>query len=290
MRRILLAMSLFVQDVSAEQAVMTWLIPDLPPISIRSNDKPGAGIVDKEIAYIVAHWPQVEHRFVYANLKRSWAMLKAGQPACYCFTLSNPERLKSAYIVETGVLPPLHLLARSEVAGALPLNARQEVDLPLLLSKHKLRGLISEKRSFGKQLDNMLRQRPADAPLTLTTISNYGESIFAMMLLNRVDYTIDYDFILSYYQSRNDKLAAVRSFPIASNGEPIKFGFACPKTAWGKATARKIDDILGTREGAQAMRESVEAWLSEDTRRRYADQFGAFYRRREKPMLHLDGP
>ncbi|WP_436553386.1 TIGR02285 family protein [Janthinobacterium sp. LB3P118] len=289
MRRILLAMSLTLHDVSAEQAVMTWLIPDLPPISIRSNDKPGAGIIDKEIAYVAAHWPEVEHRFVYANLKRSWAMLKAGLPACYSFALINPERLKVAYIVETGMLPPLHLLARSEVAGALPLT-RQEVDLPLLLSMHELHGLISEKRSFGKPLDNMLRQRPADASLTLTTINNYGETIFSMMLLKRVDYTIDYDFILSYYQSRNHKLAGVRSFPIANNVEPVKFGFACPKTAWGKATARKIDGILGTRDGAQAMRHSVEAWLSQDTRRRYADQFGVFYRRRETPMLPLDGP
>lgn len=290
MRLLLLAMTLTLPTIAAAQDVMTWLIPDLPPVSIHTGDRPGSGIVDTQIAYVTARWPEVEHRFVYANLKRSWTMLGAGQPVCYSFTLINPERLKTAYIVETGVLPPLHLVARPEAVSALPLNAKQEVDLPRLLAMRELRGLISERRSFGAQLDATLSQRPPDASLKLTTISSYGETILSKMLLSRADYTIDYDFVLSYYQGRNRKLAKVRSFPIANNSEPIKFGFACPKTPWGKATAQKIDSILGTREGAQAMRQSVESRLSHDSRQRYADQFTAFYRGREKPTLRPDGP
>lgn len=290
MRLLLLAMTLTLPDVAAAQAVMTWLIPDLPPVSIRTNDKPSAGIIDTQVAYLAAHWPEAEHRFVYANLKRSWSMLEAGKPACYSFTLITPERRKSAYIVETGVLPPLHLVVRPEVAAALPLNARQEVDLPRLLAMRELHGLISDKRSFGARLDATLRQRPPDASLKLTTISSYGEAILLSMLLNRADYTIDYDFILSYYQGRHHKLAQLRSFAIANNTQTIKFGLACPRTAWGKAAAQKLDGILGTREGAQMLRHSVEARLSQETRQRYADQFAAFYRRREKPTLQLDGP
>jgi uncharacterized protein (TIGR02285 family) len=291
MRLLLLAMTLTLHNVAPAQAVMTWLIPDLPPVSIRTNhNQPGSGIIDTQVAYVAAHWPEVEHRFVYANLKRSWAMLEAGKPACYSFTLITPERRKKAHIIETGVLPPLHLVVRPEVAAALPLNARQEVDLPRLLAMRELRGLISEKRSFGARLDATLRQRPPDASLKLTAISGYGEAILQSMLLSRADYTIDYDFMLSYYQSRHHKLTQLRSFAIANNTKTIKFGLACPRTAWGKATAQKIDGILGTREGAQALRHSVEARLSQDSRQRYADQFATFYRRREKPTLRLDGP
>lgn len=270
------------------QAVMTWLMPDLPPASIRLDGQPSTGIVDMEIAYVAAHWPEVEHRYIYANLKRSWTMLDAGEPACYSFTLINAERLKRAYIVETIALPPLQLFVRAEAAAMLPFNADHQVDLAQLLAMRTLRGLLSEKRSYGVQLDAILRKRPPDASLKLTTIGSYGENIFSKMRLSRADYTIDYDFVYAYYQSRNPKLSGLQSVPIAGSGELLKSGFACPKTPWGKATAQRIDAILGTREGAQAMRRSLDNWLSPNTRQLYANQFAAFYRQRERPMRRFD--
>ena len=290
MRALLFALSLTLPASAAAQAVMTWLMPDLPPASIRAPGQPSAGITDAQIAYVKAHWPEVEHRFVYANLKRSWTMLEAGEPACYSFTLINPERLKAAYIVDTGLLPPPQLVTRAELAAALPLNARHEVDLPKLLAMRELRGLLSEKRSFGASLDATLRQRPADASVELTVIGSYGENILSKMLLSRADYTIDYDFVVAYYKSRHPKMDELRSFPIAGNALPMRLGFACPRTAWGKATAHKIDTLLGSREGAQALRLSVDKWLSQDVRQRYEEQFSAFYRLREKPMLRPSEP
>ncbi|MQA39518.1 TIGR02285 family protein [Rugamonas aquatica] len=290
MRALLLALSLTLPASAAAQAVMTWLMPDLPPASIRARDQPSAGITDAQIAYVQAHWPEVQHRFVYANLKRTWTMLDAGEPVCYSFTLINAERLKRAHIVETGLLPPLQLVVRAEVAAALPLNANGEVDLPRLLAMPELRGLISEKRSFGTQLDTALRRRPPNSTLKQTVIGSYGENILSKMLLSRADYTIDYDFILAYYKDRNPRLGVLRSFPIAGNAEPIKLGFACPKTDWGKATARKLDELLASKEGARALRNSIDKWISPDARQRYAEQFSAFYRRREKPMLAPGGP
>jgi len=67
-------------------------------------------------------------------------------------------------------------------------------------------------------------------------------------------------------------------------------GFACPKTPWGKATASKIDAILGTREGAHMLRQTAERWLGTDSRQRYGEQLASFYRQREKPMLGLRQP
>ncbi|OFA04940.1 hypothetical protein DUGA2_16850 [Duganella sp. HH101] len=285
MRALLLALSLTLPASAAAQAVMTWLMPDLPPASIRARNSPGAGITDAQIAYVQGRWPEVQHRFLYANLKRSWTMLDAGEQVCYSFTLINAERMQRAHIVETGLLPPLQLVARAEVAAALPLNAGGEVDLPRLLAMPALRGLVSEKRSFGARLDAALRRRPPDSTLKQTTIGSYGENILSKMLLSRADYTIDYDFVLAYYKDRNPKLSELRSFPIAGNAEPIKLGFACPRTEWGKATARKLDSLLASKEGAQALRGSVDKWISQDARQRYAEQFAAFYRRREKPML-----
>ncbi|MBY0557926.1 MAG: TIGR02285 family protein [Burkholderiaceae bacterium] len=290
MRTLCLALPLLLPVMAGAQNVMTWLVPDLPPASIRVDGRPSDGMSDQQIAFLRARWPEAEHRVVYANLKRSWTLLEAGQPACYSFTLITPQRLEKAYIVPASLLPPPLLIFRRDAASALPLNARHEVELATLLTQRQLRGLLSEKRSFGAAIDRTLRQRPDHVTLEVTPIGSYGENIFTRLLLNRADYTIDYDFVHAYYLSRDPMLRDLQTRPIAGSNTPITMGFACPKTPWGKAAASKIDAILGTREGAQMLRQTAERWLGNDSRQRYGEQLSAFYRQREKPMLGLSTP
>jgi len=290
MRKFCLTLSLLLPVMAGAQNVMTWLLPDLPPASIRLDGRPSDGMTDQQIAYIRARWPEVEHRLVYANLKRSWTLLEAGQPACYSFTLITPQRLEKAYIVPASLLPPPQLIFRRDAASALPLNAHHEVDLPSLLAQRQLRGLLSEKRSFGITIDRTLRQRADNVIMEVTPIGSYGENIFTRLLLNRADYTIDYDFVHAYYLSHDPMLRELQTRPIAGSNTPVTMGFACPKTPWGKATASKIDAILGTREGAHMLRQTAERWLGTDSRQRYGEQLASFYRQREKPMLGLRQP
>ncbi|MFC0169699.1 TIGR02285 family protein [Pseudoduganella danionis] len=290
MRQLCYVLLLFSPVMAMAQNVMTWLMTDLPPASIRVAGLPSDGITDQQIAYIRAHWPEVEHRVAYANLKRSWALLEAGQQACYSFTLITPQRLERAYIVPTSVLPPPQLIFRRDALPSLPLNAQHEVDLERLLAQRQLRGLLSEKRSFGLTIDHALQQRSAQALLEVTPVGSLGENIFARLLVNRTDYTIDYDFVYAYYLKRDPMLRELLTLPIAGNAAPIRVGFACPRTAWGKATALKISSILATREGVQMLRQSTERWLSPESRQRYSDALEAFYHARENPALGLTPP
>lgn len=280
----------FLPVTALAQNVMTWLMTDLPPASIRRNGLPSDGMTDQQIAFIRARWPEVEHRVVYANLKRSWALLDAGQQACYSFTLITPQRLERAHIVPTSLLPPPQLIFRRDALATLPLNAQHEVELDRLLAQRQLRGLLSEKRSFGLTIDHALQQRPASALLEVTPVGSFGENIFARLMVNRSDYTIDYEFVYTYYLKRDPMLHELQTLPIAGNTTPIRVGFACPRTAWGKATALKIGSILATRDGVQMLRQSTERWLSTESRHRYSAMLEDFYRARENPALGLTPP
>ena len=102
-------------------------------------------------------------------------------------------------------------------------------------------------------------------------------------MLDRVDYTIDYDFTFGYEWSRHAELAALQAVPIAGNTALVTTGVACPRTEWGRTVITKVDRIVGTREGADALLQAQNAWHTAEAKQRYAMQFEEFARQRAKP-------
>lgn len=264
--------------------VMSWLMPDVPPASLPVNGRPTSGIADQTVLYVIRHWPEAEHRFIYANPKRTWLMIERGEPACVVAALHTAERDPMAHFVDTNLVPPLQLIVRDDAMARLPLNSHGEADLRQVLADGQLRGIVVERRSYGQQLDRLLAARPPAARLESTAVGDYGRNVLKMVLHGRADYTIDYDYALQYTRSREPGSGKLHSVPIAQNNQPMPGGFACPRNAWGLAAARRIDRIVGTREGAAAMIQAQNSWHTAASQRRYAAQINAFQLQRAKPV------
>lgn len=266
---------------AAEQ--MTWLMSDFPPVTIPAGGQPTNGIADQIVRYLAAHWGHDDHRYVYANSKRTWVMLEQGSKACFAAALRVPERERVAYFSNTSLVPPPVLVVRSDIAAELPRNAAGEVELGQLLAGRKYRGAIVDNRSYGPQLDAMLAQRPGNALLEKTATGDYGRNVLLMVARGRADYTIDYDFALAYGQSLQPELEPLRTLAIANNTHAVVAGVACPRTPWGRAMIRKIDQILGTPDGADMLMRAQNSWLTEHGKQRYRAQMLEFQRQRAKP-------
>lgn len=278
-----LAFILAIPNAGAAAETMVWVMPDFPPASIPENGQPGAGVADRVVRYIVSKWPEAEHRFVYANAKRTWQMLEQGDKVCYAAALRTKEREQVAYFTNTNVLAPPSLIIRHSSLAAVPRNAAGEVDFPALLASRKLRGLLVEKRSYGAMVDDLIARSPQQARPATTSVGNYGQKIFQMIVADRVDYTIDYDFTFGYEWSRHTELAALQTLPIAGNTALVTTGVACPRTAWGRAIITKVDRIVGTKEGSEVLMQAQNAWHTEEAKQRYAVQFEEFARQRARP-------
>jgi uncharacterized protein (TIGR02285 family) len=262
---------------------MTWLMPDIPPASMPVNGKPTTGIADQIALYISAHWPEAEHRFIYANPKRTWLMVERGERACVVAALRNAERDKLAYFVNTNLVPPLQLVAQESTLPRLPLNAHGEVDMEKLLADPVLRGIIVERRSYGSAVDALLARRPAKSRLETTSVGDYGRNVLKLVSHGRADYTLDYDYALQYASKSEPEIGALKTVPIAQNNKPMLGGIACPRNAWGMATVKRIDQIVGTPEGAAAMIKAQNSWHTKASQQRYATQINEFQRQRAKP-------
>lgn len=262
---------------------MTWLMPDIPPASMPVDGKPTTGIADQIALYISAHWPDTEHRFIYANPKRTWLMVERGEHACVVAALRNAERDKLAYFVNTNLVPPLQLVAQESTLPRLPLNAHGEVDMEKLLADPALRGIIVERRSYGAAVDELLAKRPASSRMETTSVGDYGRNVLKLVSHGRADYTLDYDYALQYASKSEPEIGALKTVPIAQNNKPMLGGIACPRNAWGMATVKRIDQIVGTPEGAAAMIKAQNSWHTQASQQRYAAQINEFQRQRAKP-------
>lgn len=284
MRRPVLALlaALLVPGVQARDK-MTWLMPDIPPASMPVDGKPTNGIADLIVLYISAHWPEVDHQFIYANPKRTWLMIERGERACVVAALRNAERDRLAYFVDTNLVPPLQLVVQESALQRLPLNAHGEADLQKVLADPTLRGMVVERRSYGAAVDELLARRPPGSRLETTSVGDYGRNVLKLLTHGRVDYTLDYDYALQYASRLAPEVGRLQTVPIAQNNKPMLGGIACPRNAWGMATAKRIDQIVGTPEGAAAMIKAQNSWHTRASQQRYAAQISEFQRQRAKP-------
>ncbi|WP_028102677.1 TIGR02285 family protein [Pseudoduganella violaceinigra] len=262
---------------------MSWLMPDIPPASMPVNGKPSNGFADQIVLYISARWPEVEHRFVYANPKRSWLMIERGERACVVAALRNAAREKLAYFVDTSLVPPPQLVVQPGTLSRLPLNAHGEADMEKLIADPALRGIVVERRSYGAAVDELIAGRPAGSRLETTSVGDYGRNVLKLVAHGRADYTLDYDYALQYASSRDPSIGTLATVPIAQNNKPLLGGIACPRNAWGQAAVRRIDRIVGTPEGAAAMLKAQDDWHTPASRRRYASELSEFQRQRSHP-------
>lgn len=280
-----LCAALLAGGAAQAREVMSWLMPDVPPASMPHNGQPTIGIADQVVLYVIKHWPEAEHRFIYANPKRTWLMVEKGEPACVLAALRTAEREALAHFVETNLVPPLQVVVRQPTLAQLPLNAHGEVDLQKLLADRRLRGIIVERRSYGQMVDRLIAARPAASRLETTSVGDYGRNVLKLVSHGRADYTLDYDYSLQYGSRSEPDIGQLHTVPVAQNNKPMRAGIACPRTAWGLAAARRIDRIVGTREGAAATIAAQNRWHTQATQQRYAAQISEFQQLRSRPML-----
>lgn len=265
---------------------MTWLIQDLPPVSMPVNGQPTAGTTDVLLKLIAREWPEANHQYVVSNTSRALAMLTEGQEACFSGAVITPERERFAYFAPTHFGIPLQLVTRSDLIAKLPKNEAGEVLPANLFDSASLRGLIVRNRSYSPVLDALLNLRSDKSAIGYAVLADGGANVFKMIALGRADYTLEYDFALAYQQEKNADFFASRKLqavPIAGT-HPFVSGIACPRTEWGRQAILRIDAIVAKLAAMPEYRTAADRWLTPSTIKRYRTARQNFFQQRTLPL------
>jgi len=234
-------------------------------------------------AYITARLPKIKHERLSVNALRSWQMIERGEHVCRPNTIRTPRRERQAYFTDTMLAPPVELLVRRDKLDQLPRNAAGEVELKRLLAQGQLRGAAAKGRSYGDYVDGLLADAGNRKSFTLYATEGFGLRLLDMLARDRADYLIEHDGGLQQMRQRNLGAEQFTSLPIQGATEAPVAGIACPRTPWGLAAIRAIDQVIGTPAGAAELRRSTIDWLSPEAQQRMATQIKQFYQRRAQP-------
>ena len=165
--------ALLLQPASAKERIF-WLVRDLPPFTILEGPEKGQGVIDQLLPLLIRQMPEYDHSIVRVNRARGIQMLQdLNSFTCDPTLLWTPERAEYVRfsVPSLGVLSGGLVLRKDSEALVAPYLDGQEVDLHGLLSKAPLKlGVVAE-RSYGTQIDAILRSCPTarSAATTATT-------------------------------------------------------------------------------------------------------------------------
>lgn len=275
----LVALLLWLPSLPGQTAeLLTWLLRDLPPLSIFEGDLKGRGVVDLLMPQLIAELPQYQHELMRVNRARGMQMLREPSFTCDPSLIWSKERAQwVAYsITSLRVMSNGLVIRRADREHLAPFIHDGQVDLPALLASGKQRlGMVAE-RSYGQQLDSLLQQAPAG-----TLNAHYGNdalgSLLQMQRLERLQLLLGYWPEIRYQAVQQGiDPQELLFYPIQGIDKYQDVHVGCSDTPQGRLAIAQINQaLLKLRE--ERLVELYAAWLEPTMRDAYRADAHAYF-------------
>ncbi|NBA95425.1 TIGR02285 family protein [Pseudomonas sp. R5(2019)] len=265
--------------VADDKPTLTWLLRDLPPLTILEGDLKGQGAVDQMLPLLIEGLPQYNHRLLRVNRARGLQMLQTPAFTCDPTLLWTPERAKFvAYSTPSYRTLSNGLIVRDQDRQKLvPFMHGQALDFPALLAAGTLKvGLVAE-RSYGTQIDSMLKNAN---PQTLAP--HYGNdavgSLLQMQHLGRLQALLGYWPEIRYIRQKLGLSADEFDFvPIKGVDQYQLIHIGCSNTAQGREAIALINAQLLLLRKDSRVDAFYARWLDPDLREQYLKDAQRFF-------------
>ena len=253
-----------------------WGAADNPPFHILSGPAADTGYSDLVRIFFAERLAEYEHRKVVMTLSRLIESARNGEDYCYCNLRRTPEREKLFYFSNvTAVTPGPRLYVRKE-SPIRDLAVNETVSLEALLGSGKYSGVAETGRSFGPEASRIFKDH--ESSVRLQVCPDVAQK-YLMVQNNRVDFFIEYPFVLQSYVKSAGKKQDLVSLKIEEHDPYVLSYVACTRTDFGKRVIARINEVLRAAKGTDAHRELFETPvrdLDEEARKEYDELYGRF--------------
>jgi uncharacterized protein (TIGR02285 family) len=250
--------------------VVTWMHADFPPLRIVDGPYAGQGPSDMIHDLMRREMPGLEQRVLTANLSRTMNWMHKGEKVLAVGIIPNPERdAVMQYSMPCVLVPPACLVVR---AG----TTRQTGRIALRdFGAGKGVG-VAAGRSYGHEVDAVLRTAPDPARIVAHTGSNLLDSLLDMLLLGRVDGVLAYPFEATYVARMKGREGDIALVPLTEALVPVVGRIAAPRTAWGTDMIGRVNAVLERHRDTPQYRRAFERWLPADAVEGYRAMYDEF--------------
>ncbi len=271
---VILCLGLPGASLAAEAAAdaVTWMHADFPPLRIVEGPYAGQGPSDMIHDLMRREMPDLDHHVLTANLSRTMNWMKQGEKVLAVGIIPNPERdAIMQYSMPCVLVPPACLVVR---AGSAGVGQGGRVSLRDFVSG-KILGVAVD-RSYGPEVDAVLRTAPDPSRIVAHTGSNLLGSLLDMLQRGRVDGVLAFPFEATYVARMKGSENAFSIVPLSEALVPVVGRVAAPRTAWGTEMIGRVNAVLERHRNTPEYRRAFEHWLPAGAVEDYRAMYGEF--------------
>jgi len=258
-----LAVLLITPAGTMAEEVIYWQNIHWPPFKILRGADAGQGRYDLLVKLFQQNLPQYKHIDIEMNWARFWTDVKAGKHYLNPMAIKTEER--SGYTEFSKVMTfalPLRIIMKKTLIGKM--GNPETIALADFIRNPELRGVIEEKRSYSKKIDQILNKSVPIANFDRRPME--AERILTMLLHDRIDYMLEYPFVVNYMikASVPDKAVSLGSLQIEELPPYVTAHVAAPKNAWGKAVIKDVNRVIDHLKTTPRYLEIHKLWHSDE--------------------------
>ncbi len=252
-----------------------WMISEWPPCIYTENGEL-KGYDSEMIKMIQAELPEYNHSFSPAmNTPRKEKSFKNKKNVCTFGLYKTPERAQFVYFsIPSAYFFPNVILMRKETH--MELGSPKSLSLAETLKNKNLKLGIKKGRSYGKNIDNILKISKKSGNIYRGHQTDENKSIVKMLANKRFDYLIEYPDEGEYI-AREIGFDTMVSVTIEEMSDLSWSCIACSKTEWGLKVTNGINKALYKLRPTKNYREAYGKALNKNLRTVYQKSYDEIF-------------
>jgi len=263
MRLVLALMALLLSSdgiANSAKPLLSWATNTAPPFHIVGGPFDQQGICDQLLNSIQKQLPETEHQILLMPQTRIHQALNNKEPLCFPCMIHRVQPTKTAvFSTPTHWYRPQGVITRKALANHFIQQFGSPLVLARLLEARTFKMGLAAGRKYG-ELETLLE------PYRKTALARSGDessvALLKMIQSGRIDFTLDYDIILTYLnKTAPEQAKGLVYVPMAELPLPIAGAVGCSNSDWGRQQVELINTVLPKVKADPSFKKSLELWF-----------------------------
>tara|TARA_R110002126_G_scaffold38993_19_gene116059 strand:+ start:13196 stop:14110 length:915 start_codon:yes stop_codon:yes gene_type:complete len=228
------------EPTAASDTRLHWAINDAPPFHVLHGEYQRQGICDVLTKVVHRHMPHYRPSYLQMPQPRIAQAMDNKEPVCFpCMIYKPAGEERAVYSLPTHLYYPHQIITNETTAKTLTALYGEKISLDKLLDDPRFRFGYPAGRRYGS-LQPLLNEHD---PYLARSGPGGAIAILNMISSGRLDYTIDYPIIASYFEQLYSRTMV--TIPITENYQQAVAGaIGCANNEWGKQKIAEINQVI----------------------------------------------
>lgn len=245
---------------STAKPLLNWAINTAPPFHIVGGPFDQQGFCDQLLSSIQKQLPDTKHQVLLMPQTRIHQALNKKEKLCFpCMIHRSQPTQTAVFSNPTHWYRPQGVLTREALAHHFSQQFGSPLTLKKLLEGQTFKLGLAAGRRYG-ELESLLE------PYRKNGLIRSGDdspvALLKMIQSGRIDFTLDYDIILTYLnKTMPEQAKGLVYVPITELPVPIAGAVGCSNSDWGQQQIELINAVIPKVQADPAFRQSLELWF-----------------------------